>query len=488
MSKKKAVVILAVLCIAAGLKADVFFTADEGMTNGYMTWYETDCSTWVNGGVWGIPDLRATPSGATSAGNYQVSLQANTNTCDGNPKDPFWVNQTTGEGNKCMEASFYRDVDGLDGQAITFGYKTLLNELAAEGYECRAFIKVLDANAGWVTTTYVWADLTAGTHNVLSIPGSVVVGSDPRVQCGFSIKGRNVFSTNPIADLEVIVAPYRNKATNPNPADGSNVGLDTSALSWMNADPNDPSDTISCNVYFKIDDGDPNFYDGPIATGITDETIVLANYGITLSDDTTYVWRVDCIDPHGDDGGPLTMQGDLWTFMVTDVPPVVNAGLNQYVYLSGGTAAFTLSGSYTDDAKSEIVRAEFVEGVHESDPAIIVAYGAKTWNPGAGIHSAGTVTQEITVNGTGWFAFNLEVEDGAGVGMDEGVTPVATPHDEPGVRAGVYETCAEAAVEDPYDLWDATGDLNGDCRKDLADLALLAAGWLDCDPVKTTCP
>ncbi|MHC4906276.1 MAG: hypothetical protein ACYTEN_10680, partial [Planctomycetota bacterium] len=59
---------------------------------------------------------------------------------------------------------------------------------------------------------------------------------------------------------------------------------------------------------------------------------------------------------------------------------------------------------------------------------------------------------------------------------------------EPGVRAGVYGTCAEAVTEDPDDPWDTTGDIDGDCDKDLADFALLAADWLGCNAAKTACP
>jgi hypothetical protein len=478
-----------VMCLVGAAGADYYLNVDEDLNvgAGYINVYSADGTTWVQGFAYPNADLRATTTGSTAGGDFQALLQANTLLYTANKTNPFWVDQTTLLGAKQPEANYYHEKDGLDGQPIEFEFRVLSNNLTAAGYECRGFIKVLDAGGNWATTTYEYTDLTVGTHT-LNIPGSAVTGADPRVQAGFSVKGLNVNTTDPVAALGIVVVPYYSKAVYPNPADGANVGLDTTSLSWTNANPKNLSDTIACNVYFEVDDGDPNFFGGPIATGITDGTIALADYSITLADNTTYSWRVDCIDPNTG-GAPVTLIGDLWTFTVTDVPPVVNAGLNQYVYLSGGTAAFTLSGSYTDDGKSTITRAEFVQGTHEKAPETVVTYGAKVWTPGAGIHTSGTVTQAITVDGNGWFAFNLEVEDGAGIGTDVGgnYTP-GTPNNEAGVRAGVYGTCAEAATEDPADTYDATGDLNGDCKKNLADLSLFAAGWLDCDSAKTSCP
>jgi hypothetical protein len=278
------------------------------------------------------------------------------------------------------------------------------------------------------------------------------------------------------------------QAINPNPADGADVPLNLATLSWTTPDPViDPNGIVTCDVIFGTD---PNFLTTPsTATGITDGTVDLSELSptVTLADGPTYYWRVDSNDPNAG-GIDVVTPSAVWSFQVGDLPPVVDAGLNQYVYLSGGTATFTLSGSYTDDGKSPITRAEFVEGAHETAPETIVTYGTKVWTPGAGTHTSGTVTQEITVDGNGWFAFDLEVEDTAGIGVDEGVEPVVTPHDEPGVRAGVYGTCAEAATEDPDDSWDTTGDIDGDCDKDLADFALLAADWLGCNAAKTACP
>jgi hypothetical protein len=108
--------------------------------------------------------------------------------------------------------------------------------------------------------------------------------------------------------------------------------------------------------------------------------------------------------------------------------------------------------------------------------------GAQTWNP-----AAQTVSVDVVVSNpvagqiaTGWYGFILEVEDDVGVGSDR-------------VYAGVYGTCLEAAMEDPSDNTIASrwpnghGDINGDCRTDLEDLAIMASSWAACMTEKAGC-
>jgi len=269
------------------------------------------------------------------------------------------------------------------------------------------------------------------------------------------------------------------QAYGPNPPDGATVELTLASLSWQS---HDPEDVFTFDVYLEAEGPvvDPNFYSAPIAVGLTENSVNLADAGVTLMDNTLYTWRVDTTDPNN--GFPIVFQGPVWTFQIGDVPPAVDAGANQYVWLVNGEGHFTLSGSYTDDGKSPIIRAEYVEGTHEKAGATVVTMGPQTWDP-----AARTVTVNVSVTNsvpgqaaTGWYGFILEVEDGAGVGTD-------------GVHAGVYGTCLEAAMEDPADNTIETnwpnghGDINGDCKTDLEDLALLALSWVDCMTVKAGC-
>lgn len=268
----------------------------------------------------------------------------------------------------------------------------------------------------------------------------------------------------------------------PVPADGAIVPPDANDLSWQNPDPNNPiDDAIACDVYFEEDDGDPNFASEPIAVGLEADTINLTDAGQTITPNTTYTWRVDCTDPHGDPntGGSVTTQGEVWTFTATnDYPPVVTVGSDQYLWISmdDGDAdpskvTFTLNGQVSDDGESQVSTLWTLDD-SEQDPATVVTIA----DPNSEFTASGTtnVDTSVTIDGTGLFTFLLEADDGLW-------------HDEGTVTVIVYETCAEAATEDPDDTYDATGDINGDCKKDLADLALLAAGWLDCNSSKITC-
>lgn len=481
---KRVLAILFVLCLTGAVQADVFFTVDEDMEGGegWMNVFETDGTSYLWGSAWGNADLRANSTGTTDDGDYQVLLQANTNTYDDNPLDPYWVDQTTLLGNKSMEANYYAEVDDLDGQTITFLYEVLSNDLAAAGYRTQAFIKVLDAGGGWATTQEVYLDLNVG---VGSLTLEVTTGSDPRVQAGFVVKGLNVAGASVEAALGVTVVAYRANVTNPDPADGIDVPINLATLSWLNRNPIVPDSSVSCSVYLEAEGSDasgtnptnidPNFAAGPIATGITDGTVDIS--GITLEDDMWYSWRVYSSEPNLAGGGPIVTEGDLWTFHIGDVPPTVTAGDNHYLWLDmedgdGDSAkvTFNLTGTYTDDGKSEITTAQWVQGAHEGGGTVTIE--SQNWDAGTN-----TVTAEVTATGNGWLFLSLELTDASGTGTDE-------------LNVGVYGTCIEAANEDPADVMYqsyAHGDIDGDCDTDLNDLAIMAGTWGDCMTTKAGC-
>jgi hypothetical protein len=268
------------------------------------------------------------------------------------------------------------------------------------------------------------------------------------------------------------------QAYNPNPANGADVALSLTAFSWTNPAPRNPSDTITCDVYFEENDNDPNFHTAPVASDIAGSSILLADYGIVLQDDTSYTWRVDCTDPNS--GGPVTFQGAVWTFQIGDLPPVVNAGADKYLWLNmadgdGDPAkvTFTLTGTYTDDGKSTITRAQWVQGTHEGGGTVTIVSQTEV--------VPGTVQAVVSATNTGWLDLRFEVQDAVTTSIDA-------------MNVGVYSTCAQAALEDPTDttmetLWPdgITGDINGDCKTDLEDLAIVASSWVQCMSVKAGC-
>jgi hypothetical protein len=304
-------------------------------------------------------------------------------------------------------------------------------------------------------------------------------------------------------NVSVYDAALHGQAYDPTPADGASVDLSLDDLLWSNRSPTNPADTFTCEVYFESEGilavpgvYDPNFTSAEplIASGVTTGTVSLAAEGITLLDGYTYTWRVDSTDPNTG-GIPVTTPGVVWSFTVSDVPPTVDPDVNddldmQYTWVdetdndaNSATVSFMLSGSYTDDGKSPIIRAVYEQGAHEKAGGSVVVIGTQTWTP-APNGLSGTVTAPVTITNSaggqtanGAYSFWLNVEDSAGNSAEE-------------ARVIVYLTCIEAATGDPddpmYQQW-INGDLDGDCDTDLSDFAILAESWVDCMTPKAGC-
>ena len=158
--------------------------------NGYMNVFELpeNGGGYVFGQPWGVPELSAifTPS------VNNVKLLPNTNTYAENPTDGFWVNQTTGAGNKNMEAiTFIEPGAGANDNDLAFGGNVVGNTLDA-AYTAKYFIKALDPNNGYAdifngSKTF---DLPAsGTFSVSATAAELPAGLI--VQYGFVMVGPN---------------------------------------------------------------------------------------------------------------------------------------------------------------------------------------------------------------------------------------------------------------------------------------------------------
>lgn len=337
------------------------------------------------------------------------------------------------------------------------------------------------ASPWWVQTlfidetfpTMVWSDPLEWT------PGAMVIDTTGTDATFLRI---NLFlienNPNPNGEIRgvgyfdnIFVIPENDvlRASDPNPADGAVVGTGLTQLSWTNPEPNVTGNTITADVYLKVQDSDPNFYPENLIVGGTTAVLVdLASAGVTLQDDTTYVWRVDPTDPNID-GQVVTTTGDTWQFSTGDTPPVADAGADQYVWLVNGEVTFTLPGIVTDDGKSPVTT-EWVynAGNSDTDPATVVSIATPT-----------ALSTEVTIDNTGTFEFQLNADDSFG-------------HDDDVVLVFVYGTCLEAAEADPTDdiagrFPNGHGDLDGDCDADIVDFAILAGTYLQCLTEKAGC-
>ena len=176
------------LTIPANANTTVF---DANATwNGYMNVFELpeNGGGYVFGQPWGVPELSAifTPS------VNNVKLLPNTNTYAENPTDGFWVNQTTGAGNKNMEAiTFIEPGAGANDNDLAFGGNVVGNTLDA-AYSAKYFIKALDPNNGFadVFNGSKTFDLPAsGTFSVSATAAELPAGLI--VQYGFVMVGPN---------------------------------------------------------------------------------------------------------------------------------------------------------------------------------------------------------------------------------------------------------------------------------------------------------
>jgi hypothetical protein len=154
---------------------------------------------FVFGQPWGVPELKTVvdPTGGT------ITLQPNFNTYGDNPTDPFWVDQSTGEGNKIFEGNTYVEDATLVGSELTFNGGVVSNTLDAE-YAAVAFIKVF--NLDFSVVKEETSEMVAGEN--FSVVYTNVEPEDSWVQYGFQVVGVNANPADePTLGSVVVSAP-----------------------------------------------------------------------------------------------------------------------------------------------------------------------------------------------------------------------------------------------------------------------------------------
>jgi hypothetical protein len=470
---KKLMILLAVLVVTCIASADLLSNGDFALGSNGTTDPDTvalDWVVWNSSGGWNNRETGGNPvaddyliacgaSGGYGAGTYQdVAGKAGTSyifSADA-ALDAWWLNSGY------LKFEFYN----ADGTAP----EDLVGEFESPHFSQPDY----DQGLEWANYS-IEAVAPAGTATVRVILGTYGEGGTARFD-------------NAVLELG---AP---KATNPIPGNTDVVGATLTELSWTNPDPNNPVDTITSDVYF-LDAGtsllikDPNMGPMEIDPGVSliadDTTAESVTIPFALDEDHYYYWAVHCTDPHGDPNGPVTTQGDTWYFYTGDAIPVVDAGPDEFAWVAkedgdGNPLEYTITvtGTYTDDGKSPIADANFVNlgwDIANGDAGILKV--SQTWDQTPNtVHTSGTVTAVFkTVDGTtqipGYWDLQLQVTDGAGVGEDVAY-----------VRVDV--DCATAAANDDSASYDGYYDTNNDCIVNLADFADFAKAWLDCNANK----
>lgn len=232
----------------------------------------------------------------------------------------------------------------------------------------------------------------------------------------------------------------------PHPADGSLVSPGEVELSWTLPDPCVPGEPVLVDVYFTDDLEALEQFINPAAIQVVNARNVTSAI-VQAQPKTRYYWAVDTYVGSPDD----PVLGPIFTFYADNMPPEVNAGTDVVTWLEDGLRTGVLNATVTDDGAilpytvQWTVVSEPVEGA-----AIIDSPEAEATN--------------VTLTATGQYVLQLEAFDGEYTGSDT-------------VTIGVYDDPCRAARSLP-DYEPLVGDLNGDCRVDELDLAMLEENWM----------
>lgn len=161
-----------------------------------------DGGAYQFGSPWALPDVKSTANLSTNT----LTLQPNFNLYATDPTDPYWVNQTTMEGNKRMEGvTFVEPGASYNGVDLTFHGRVLSHTLDT-AYQAQFFIKALDSLNGYSDAlggAKVFDLPTSGNFTV-SVTGAEIP-SGLIVQYGYLINGRNASPLNEAALGSVVI-------------------------------------------------------------------------------------------------------------------------------------------------------------------------------------------------------------------------------------------------------------------------------------------
>jgi len=232
----------------------------------------------------------------------------------------------------------------------------------------------------------------------------------------------------------------------PHPVDNGLASPGAVELSWTLPEPYVPGTPVLVDVYFTDNLKALEDFTDPAAMRIVTKQNV-TSVVVQTKAKKRYYWAVDVYVGSPDD--PL--YGPVFSFLADNMPPTVNAGADVVTWLEGGPRPGNLDATITDDGP---LSACTVRWTVVSEP-----------QAGASVLETPTAADtKITLSALGEYVLQVEAFDGEYTGTDT-------------VTIRVYNDRCEAAQSLP-DYKPLVGDLNGDCRVDDLDMALLQENWL----------
>jgi hypothetical protein len=249
-----------------------------------------------------------------------------------------------------------------------------------------------------------------------------------------------------VAHIDGVTTITADHPLNQIPAYDSVVAPGNMELSWTLPDPCVPGEPVTVDVYFTDDYDALALFTDPASIRVVNNQAV-TSVVVQVQTKTRYYWAVDSYV-----GGPADpVLGPISSFVVDNPPPVVDAGVDLLTWLGeDGTRIKNLDATVTDNGAYTVQWSVVSEPNEPNIPAVIADPSAEDTS--------------ITLSALGEYVLQLDAFDGEYTGSDT-------------VTINVYEDGCEAAKSLP-DYEPFPGDLNGDCRVDDLDLAILEEDWL----------
>jgi len=293
---------------------------------------------------------------------------------------------------------------------------------------------------------YGLLDITAGTliidgNSVSDVQGFIdngwitAYGGDGTVQLDYDVTNEGQTTVKGVHKL------------NPNPIDGGFAEPGELELSWTLPDPCVAGEPVLVDVYFTDNWEALYSFADPEAIRIVSRKNV-SSIVVQTQPKTQYYWAIDTY--LGDPNDPIF--GPTFSFLADNQAPQVDAGPDLLTWLDDdGVRIKNLDTTVTyDDAYT----VQWTVVSEPDDPN----------NPGAVIADPSAEDTSITLSALGEYVLQLDASDGDKTGSDT-------------ITINVYNDGCRAARSLP-DYEPFPGDLNGDCKVDDLDLAILQEDWL----------